>query len=116
MNLIDLDTHIDSRGSLTVIDKKLPFNIKRVFYIYNIDKEDRGGHSHKKTIQGLISIKGNCDIVIGREKKEIIKLDTPNKCLILQPEDFHIMRNFSKDCILLVLASESYNKEDYIYD
>jgi dTDP-4-dehydrorhamnose 3,5-epimerase-like enzyme len=115
MEIIELNTYTDNRGSLTVIDKELPFEIRRVFYIYNV-VDSRGGHCHRETIQGLVSIKGSCDVEIGREKKKIINLSSPNKCLVLQPEDFHIMKNFSKDCILLVLASQPYNKEDYIYD
>ena len=112
-----LETHTDSRGSLTVIEKELPFAIKRVYYIYNLNQTKRGFHKHKKTQQALICISGSCSIFIDNKStvKEFI-LDFPNKCLILEPSDFHWMDNFSKNCVLLVLASEEFDKNDYIYE
>ena len=113
--LIDLKTHKDSRGNLTVIEKMLPFDIKRVFYIYGVDNSVRGGHRHHKTIQAAICIQGSCIIENdnGKEKNAFV-LNEPDKCLIIQPEDWHQMHSFTKDGILLVLASENYNSEDYI--
>lgn len=61
-HLIDLKTFTDKRGNLTVIEKVLPFDIKRVFYIYGVDNSMRGGHRHHKTIQAAICIKGSCTI------------------------------------------------------
>jgi len=113
--LIDLKTYSDSRGNLTVIEKMLPFDIKRVFYIYGVDNSVRGGHRHHKTIQAAICIQGSCIIENdnGKEKNAFI-LNEPDKCLIIQPEDWHQMHSFTKDGILLVLASENYSSEDYI--
>lgn len=112
--LINLPTHSDERGSLTVIEKCLPFEIKRIYYIYNA-KGNRGGHKHIKNIQALISVKGSCDIFVNNNgRKETFVLDSPEKCLILNPEDWHSMLNFTSDCVLLVLASEYFEKEDYI--
>lgn len=117
--LIDLQTFTDTRGNLTVIEKVIPFEIKRIFYIYGVDKSVRGRHRHKKTIQAAISIQGKCRITnksgIDRPIEEFI-LDSPSKCLILEPEDFHWMDNFSDDCILMVLASEYFNRADYIFE
>jgi len=115
--IVDLKTFTDKRGNLTVIEKVIPFTIKRIFYIYGVDNSQRGGHRHKTTIQAVISLKGSCTIHCNNNitKQEII-LDAPYKCLILSPEDWHIMYNFSKDAILMVLASEFYNPDDYIYD
>ncbi len=113
-HLIDLKTVHDARGSLTVIDKVLPFEIKRVYYMYNVTKE-RGGHRHKKTIQALICLNGSCEIYINNgDKEETILLDKPNKCLILDPQDWHTIDNFSKGAVLLVLSSEHYDPDDYI--
>lgn len=117
--LIDLQTFTDDRGKLTVIEKVLPFEVKRIFYIYGVDDSTRGHHRHHKTIQAAISIQGSCDIYCQKSSKdETIKyeLSNPGRCLLIYPEDYHWMQNFSKDCILMVLASEHYNSEDYIFD
>lgn len=117
-SLLNLQTHTDKRGNLTVIEKIIPFEIKRIFYIYGVDNSTRGYHRHKKTIQAAIAIQGKCRIVSksgeGCPEEEYL-LDTPSKCLLLQPEDFHWMDNFSNDCILMVLASENFDKDDYIF-
>ena len=113
-HLIDLKTIIDSSGSLTVIDKSLPFEIKRVFYIYSV-KGKRGGHKHKKTIQGMVCLTGSCEILVeSNQMKETFLLNSPNKCLILNPEDWHEMNHFSEGTILLVLSSEYFDPQDYI--
>ena len=61
--LIDLTTFIDKRGHLTVIEKVIPFEIKRIFYIYGVDDSTRGGHRHKQTSQAAICIKGSCNVL-----------------------------------------------------
>ena len=116
-NLIKLTTHSDKRGNLTVIEKEIPFAIKRFFYIYGVDDSVRGGHRHHKTIQAAICIHGSC-IVSSNDGniKEDFALDHPNKCLILQPNDFHTMHHFTPDAVLLVIASEEFNQTDYIYE
>jgi hypothetical protein len=117
--LIDLTTFTDSRGNLTVIEKTIPFGIQRVFYIYGVDDSTRGFHRHKKTIQAAISLKGSCRILNKSGDNMPVEeyiLDTPSKCLILQPEDFHWMDSFTPDCILMVFASEYFDKNDYIYE
>ncbi len=115
--LITLTTFSDKRGNLTVIEKQLPFPIKRVFYIYGVDDSVRGGHRHHKTIQAAVCINGSCVVSNNDgEKKESFKLDDPNKCLILENSDWHTMSNFSKDAVLLVFASESFDPTDYIFE
>lgn len=115
-SLIYLPTYTDARGSLTVVEKIIPFEIKRFYYIYNA-KSLRGGHRHKKTIQALICIAGNCKIYVNTGyKEEYFFLDSPEKCLILAPKDWHTMDEFSRDAVLLVLASEYYDINDYIDD
>ena len=113
-HIIELPTFNDERGNLTVVEKILPFEIKRFYYIYDVT-DQRGGHRHKKTIQALISLGGSCEIYVNDgEKEEIFLLDTPNKCLILDPKDWHTMDKFSKGSTLLVFSSEYYDKDDYI--
>jgi hypothetical protein len=101
-----------------VIEKVLPFEIKRVFYIYGVDDSKRGYHRHKKTVQAAITIQGHCDITCqsgaGMPLEKFV-LDSPAKCLILEPEDYHWMDNFSPDCILMVFASEYFDNDDYIF-
>lgn len=115
--LIELNTFNDSRGSLTVIEKILPFEVKRIFYIYNVDDSIRGKHRHHKTFQAAICIKGSCVISNdnGKEQEEFL-LDAPNKCLLIYPEDYHWMHKFTENAVLLVLASEYFNPQDYIYE
>src|SRR5258708_36848837 len=101
--LIDLKTLTDKRGNLTVIEKVLPFVIKRVFYIYGVDDSVRGGHRHHVTVQAAVCIQGSCRIRNNDGKKtEEFMLDNPSKCLILEPQDWHEMHHFSKDAILMV--------------
>lgn len=118
-NYINLQTFTDQRGNLTVVEKIFPFDIKRVFYIYGVDDSERGHHRHKKTIQAAIAVKGSCRIFCQDGDSLVINeyfLDSPSKCLIIEPQDYHWMNKFSEDCILMVFASEYYEKEDYIFE
>jgi len=111
---IDLPTFSDARGSLTVLEKAIPFEIRRVYYIFNVTGM-RGGHRHKKNRQVLIAIAGSCEVFVnnGTEKRDF-PLASPARGLLLELEDWHTMDKFSRDCILLVLASEPYDINDYI--
>jgi len=116
-SILDLKTFTDDRGNLTVIEKVIPFDIKRIFYIYGVDSSKRGGHRHKKTKQAAICIKGSCTIYNNSgNKEEVFELNQPNKCLLIEPSDWHTMYNFTPDAILMVLASEYFDADDYIYD
>jgi dTDP-4-dehydrorhamnose 3,5-epimerase-like enzyme len=116
-HLLNLTTFTDKRGNLTVIEKAIPFDIKRIFYIYGVDDSIRGGHRHHQTIQAAICIKGSCTIANNDgEKTENFELDSPAKCLIINPKDWHQMLNFTPDAILMVLASEYYDEQDYIFE
>ncbi len=116
-HLINLKTFTDARGNLTVIEKVVPFPIKRIFYIYGVDHSVRGGHRHHQTIQAAICLRGSCTIYNDNHKvQEQYVLDSADKCLILNPEDWHQMFNFSEDAILMVLASEYFSPDDYIYE
>ena len=115
--LVELKTFSDKRGSLTVIEKELPFKVPRLFYIYGVDDSVRGGHRHHKTRQAAICVAGKCIVSCnnGTVKGDFI-LDRPFKCLIIEPEDFHTMHHFSPDAVLVVLASELFDAADYIYE
>ncbi len=116
-DILSLRTYIDKRGNLTVIEKIIPFEIKRIFYIYGVDDSVRGKHCHHKTIQAAFCIKGECKIFSNDGiNKQIFHLNTPDKCLIINPIDWHYMYDFSEDAILMVLASEYFDINDYIFE
>ena len=110
----------DHRGQLVVIEGKndVPFDIKRVFYIYGTQKDTpRGNHSHYKTKQYLIAVNGSCKVTLDNVKtKKTFDLDEPNKGLFQDALTWGTMHDFSDDCVLMVLASEYYNEVDYIRD
>ncbi|OGH56100.1 MAG: hypothetical protein A3G34_12875 [Candidatus Lindowbacteria bacterium RIFCSPLOWO2_12_FULL_62_27] len=116
--LIELKTFSDKRGNLSVIEQpQIPFEIKRIFYIYGVDGSTRGGHRHRRTRQALICLQGGCVVENDDGRRyETFVLDRPNQCLILEPPDWHLLREFSPGAILLVLASELFDERDYIHD
>lgn len=117
--IIKFDKITDTRGELLPIeDLDLPFQIKRIYFISNIKKNaTRAGHGHFKTINALLCIKGSYEIKInnGIENK-ILKMKDDGSLLILSPEDWHLMYNFSEDCIVCVISNSNYDKNDYFYD
>jgi dTDP-4-dehydrorhamnose 3,5-epimerase-like enzyme len=114
---IELQTITDDSARLTVIEKILPFEIKRVYYLYNISEDAiRGRHGHRKAITALISLNGTCVVkVIGSGEQRFV-LDRPNLCLVCLPEDWHEITDFSEGAVLLVLSSEYYDPTEYIYE
>lgn len=118
IKLIDFQKHIDDRGSLIIAEynKEIPFLVKRVYYIYGVsDDKKRGFHSHKNLKQIYIGIAGSCKVMLtdGKEKTEVT-LDNPAKGLYIGHNVWREIYDFSKDCVLLVLASEVYDDTDYI--
>jgi dTDP-4-dehydrorhamnose 3,5-epimerase-like enzyme len=115
--IIDFEYFSDERGTLTVVDKVLPFEIKRSYYITNVNHLKRGGHRHLKLVEAIISINGSFTAYIdnGVKKQEFL-LDTPQKCVIIELGDWHHFYNFSDGAILLALASTHYDHDDYIYE
>jgi dTDP-4-dehydrorhamnose 3,5-epimerase-like enzyme len=115
--LINLTTYTDKRGNLTILEKVIPFDVKRIFYIYGVDDSTRGGHRHKTTFQAAICLQGSCRINNNNGiNQEEFFLDHPSKCLIIEPKDWHTMDLFSKDAILMVVASTYFDADDYIFD
>ncbi|WP_369529840.1 sugar 3,4-ketoisomerase [Acinetobacter schindleri] len=107
----------DERGSLVALEAKrnVPFDIKRVYYIFGTQKGiARGFHAHKNLKQVAVCVAGKCRMVMedGRNK-ESIWLDSPTQGILITTE-WHEMHDFSEDCVLLVLASEHYDENDYI--
>lgn len=112
--------HGDNRGQLVSLEehKDIPFEIKRVYYMYDTKEGVRRGfHAHRTLEQILICIHGSCKVMLdnGIEKK-IISLEKPYEGLYVAKDMWREMYDFSSDAVLMVLASEYYNEEDYIRD
>lgn len=118
--LIDLPLRGDERGRLVAIEgtRSIPFDIKRVYYIFGTEKETpRGFHAHKKLEQFAVCVAGSCRIIFDDGfKKEEITLNVPNQGVTISKMIWHEMHDFTEDCILLVLADDLYSENDYIRD
>ncbi len=110
----------DERGSLIALEsnKSVPFDIKRVYYIFGTKKSvSRGFHAHLNLKQVAVCVTGSCRFILdnGKQKEEII-LDSATKGLLIEDLTWREMYDFSPDCVLMVLASEYYDESDYIRD
>lgn len=118
--IIKFKTNGDERGSLIAIENNhnIPFDIKRVYYIFDTkDKVRRGFHAHLKLKQLCICVKGSCTFLLDNGKeKEDIELNSPNEGLLIEGLVWREMYDFSEDCVLMVLADEYYDEGDYIRD
>ncbi|MBP5179681.1 MAG: FdtA/QdtA family cupin domain-containing protein [Clostridiales bacterium] len=116
----NFEAHGDDRGQLVALEqyKDFPFEVKRVYYIYDtLTDVVRGHHAHKCLKQVLICVHGSCKIHLdnGHETEEIL-LDRPTLGLYIENDMWREMYDFSPDAVLLVLASELYDESDYIRD
>ena len=112
--------HGDERGQLVALEefKDIPFEIKRVYYMYDTGEGiHRGFHAHKTLKQILICIHGSCKVLLdnGQEKK-MVSLEKPYEGLYISHNMWREMYDFSPDAVLMVLASEYYDESDYIRD
>lgn len=120
IKLLNFQSHGDQRGQLVALeaDKEIPFDVQRVYYIYDtLENVRRGFHAHKNLEQILICVSGSCKIHLdnGYETKEVL-LDNPTVGLYISNDLWREMYDFSKDAVLLVLASQLYDESDYIRD
>jgi len=118
--IIDLPKVNDPRGNLTFIEssKHIPFDIHRVFYLYDVPGgSDRGGHALKNCFQFLVAMSGSFDVILGdgRASKRI-QLTRSYYGLLIPPLIWREMDNFSSGSVCLVLASQAYNEADYYRD
>jgi dTDP-4-dehydrorhamnose 3,5-epimerase-like enzyme len=108
----------DTRGNLSVVEqyKHVPFDIKRVYYTYDIPADSsRGGHAHKNLHQVLIAISGSFDVTLDDGKTQTkVFLNKPNIGLHIKPGIWREINNFSAGSVVFVLASDVYNEDDYI--
>lgn len=117
-NITKYNVHTDKWGKLVALEGNgdIPFNIKRVYYIYGVEeKVRRGFHSHKKLEQVLICVNGFVKILLKTpEREEVVLLDKPNEGLYIGPNVWREMYDFEDDAVLLVLASDHFKPSDYI--
>jgi hypothetical protein len=118
--VVELPKIKNSSGNLTFIesDKNIDFNIKRVYYLYDVPGgAERGGHAHKNLHQFIIAISGSFDIILDDgENKKKFQLNRGYYGLKICPYVWRELNNFSSGAVCLVLASEHYDEEDYIRD
>jgi dTDP-4-dehydrorhamnose 3,5-epimerase-like enzyme len=115
--LIDLPRITDPRGNLTFVEngRHIPFEIRRIFYLYDVPGgTERGGHAHRRLQQLLIAVSGSFDVVVddGRERRHY-HLNRSYFGLYIPPMTWGALENFSSGSVCLVLASEPYDEADY---
>jgi dTDP-4-dehydrorhamnose 3,5-epimerase-like enzyme len=120
IKLVNLEIKGDYRGSLISLEsqKNIPFEIKRVYYIFGtLAGVSRGFHAHKELHQIAVCVSGSCRFILddGMKREEAL-LSSPDKSIFVGPMIWHEMHDFSQDCVLMVLASDYYDEDDYIRD
>lgn len=112
--MLDLPTFADHRGTLTVLEKALPFEVVRSYWIHGADGQTRGGHRHTYTRQALVAVHGMVTMYMNDGvTEETIVLRHPSQCLLVEPKDWHTM-TFSEGAVLLVMSSHPYDRTEYI--
>lgn len=117
-SLIDVPTFIDNRGSISVMDKELPFNVKRVFWLHHIKEgKDRGAHALLDSEEIIIAIHGSFVVDLDDvTTKTSVLLDDPSKGLIIRPGIWFRTHSYKNDGVSLILASDEYARDKYTYE
>tara|TARA_Y100001933_G_scaffold41296_1_gene38006 strand:- start:142 stop:555 length:414 start_codon:yes stop_codon:yes gene_type:complete len=119
-NLVELEKIKNRAGNLSVVENSnsIPFDIARVYYIYDVPGgSDRGGHAHKDLEQYVIAVSGAFDIQLDDGKnKKTVRLDRPFLALHIKKGIWRETRNFTSGAICMVIASHKYDNQDYIHD
>ena len=116
--LVDIPTFTDERGAISVMDKELPFDVKRVFWLYHIKEgKDRGAHALLDSSEIMIAVHGSFVVDLDdTETKTSIVLDNPSKGLMIRPGIWFRTHSYKEDGVSLILASEEYTRDKYTYD
>ena len=119
-NVVDLEKIHNRSGNITIYQNgsPSPFDVKRVYYLYDVPGgSERGGHAHKNLYQLIIAASGSFNIILNDSRnKKVVELNRPNYGLLVVPGIWREIVNFSSGAICLVLASEKYSEHDYIRD
>ena len=119
-SIIEIDKHHHEKGNISVIEngKTIPFNVKRVYYLYDVPGgESRGGHAHKDLRQLIVAASGSFDVILDDGfLKRIFTINRPYQGLLVVPGIWRELNNFASGSVCLVLASTEYSAEDYIRD
>ena len=118
--LIDLPKIADPRGNLTITEerKDIPFDIKRVYWVYDVPSgENRGGHAHRQCSEFIVAVSGSFTVTLsnGTEQKTYL-LNHPYQGLLVGTGIWRTLDDFSSGAVCLVLASERFAEDDYIRD
>lgn len=117
IKLIDIPKIEDRRGNLSVVEKDcIPFDIKRVYYLYDVPSGAyRGGHAHKEQLELLIALSGSFEVILkdGKSTKRVM-LNKPDQGLLIPTGVWRELENFSSGAVCLVLASDVFDEDDYI--
>ena len=120
VKIIELPKFIDARGNLSFAEnfKQIPFEIKRVYWIFDTaPDQDRGMHAHKNMEQIIVAMDGACQFVLDDGKtREKVWLNRPDVGLYIGKNMWREMNHFSYGCKLMVLASDYYDEKEYIRD
>lgn len=118
--LIPLEKNHHENGNLTVVEsmRQIPFDINRVYYLYDVPGDaERGGHSHRALQQFIVAVSGCFDVVIDDGvKQRRITLNRPYKGLLIRQGIWRVLDNFSSGAVCMVVASEHYDEADYVRD
>lgn len=108
----------DERGVLTILEseKDCPFSIERVYFLSNLKVDlPRGFHAHYKLWQYTLCLQGSFEMIYDDGvRREALTLDSSSKGVLIPPMIWHEMCKFSSDCLIMVVASDHYDEEDYI--
>jgi dTDP-4-dehydrorhamnose 3,5-epimerase-like enzyme len=119
IEIIQIPKIEDNRGNISIIENDVvPFEIKRVYYLYDIPSSSkRGGHAHKEQFELLIPLSGSFDVVLKNGKEErIVALNKPDKGLLIKSNVWRELDNFSSGAVCLVISSGVFSEDDYIRD
>lgn len=116
--IIDIPTFTDERGAISVMDKELPFEVKRIFWLHHIQEgKDRGAHALLEGMEIMIAVHGSfvIDLDDGVIKTSVL-LDDPSKGIVILPGIWFRTHSYADDGVSLILADEEYSKDRYTYD
>jgi len=118
--IVGLPVRGDGRGTLSFVEGSvhIPFEIRRVYYLYDVPLgQERGAHAHKRLEQFIIPISGSFDVELDDGlHRRVFTLSHPAQALYVCPMIWRDLRNFSSNAVCLVLASERYDEQDYFRD